>query len=136
MICKYKGNPIPKTFSEWQNSGVSEMYRPHLTGWLDSDIEEVRFIGPAYWDIPQEPCRCVNCRDHPERVPLPASPYALFAVRSKNDDWFFCAGCRTFSLADALAHWGDPEHPNPVRSALFVAAIKAFVMKGTEEEIG
>jgi hypothetical protein len=37
------------------------------------------------------------------------------------------AGCRRFTRAEALAHWGSPDYPDPERGAGFVAAINATV---------
>ena len=37
----------------------------------------------------------------------------------------YIAGCRNFTAAEAIAHWGHPEYPDPERGAAFVAAVKA-----------
>jgi hypothetical protein len=35
------------------------------------------------------------------------------------------AGCRRFTAAEAIAHWGAPDYPDKERGAAFVAAVKA-----------
>ena len=35
------------------------------------------------------------------------------------------AGCRRFTAAEAIAHWGSSTYPNKARSAAFVAAVMA-----------
>jgi hypothetical protein len=37
----------------------------------------------------------------------------------------YIAGCRKFTAAEAIAHWGSPEYPTPQRGAAYVAAVKA-----------
>jgi hypothetical protein len=51
-------------------------------------------------------------------------PRGYSLVHRAADDRFF-AGCRSFTRAEALAHWGSPEYPDPERGAMFVAAINA-----------
>jgi hypothetical protein len=46
--------------------------------------------------------------------------YALIRI---GDRYF--AGCRNFTAAEAIAHWGAPEYPDPQRGAAYVAAVKA-----------
>lgn len=35
------------------------------------------------------------------------------------------AGCRRFTAAEAIAHWGSPDYPDPERGAKYVAAVRA-----------
>ena len=35
------------------------------------------------------------------------------------------AGCRRFTEAEAIAHWGSDTYPNKARGAAFVAAVEA-----------
>ena len=35
------------------------------------------------------------------------------------------AGCRRFTAAEAIAHWGAPKYPDKARGAAFVAAVLA-----------
>jgi hypothetical protein len=46
--------------------------------------------------------------------------YALIRI---GDRYF--AGCRNFTAAEAIAHWGAPDYRNPERGAAYVAAVKA-----------
>ena len=52
--------------------------------------------------------------------------YRLRQVRAGRSGEWWVAGCRVFrSRADALAHWGSPQYPDPDRGAAFCAAINA-----------
>jgi uncharacterized Zn-binding protein involved in type VI secretion len=46
--------------------------------------------------------------------------YALIRI---GDRYF--AGCRNFTPAEAIAHWGAPDYPDPQRGAAYVKAVKA-----------
>jgi hypothetical protein len=50
--------------------------------------------------------------------------YQLWHAANARREWF-SAGCRTFTRAEALAHWGSPDYPDPELGAAFVAAINA-----------
>lgn len=46
-------------------------------------------------------------------------------VAVKHDDgWRIFAGCRSFTVPQALAHWGSPEYHTPALGAAYVRAIK------------
>lgn len=40
------------------------------------------------------------------------------------ESWRIFAGCRSFTVAKALAHWGSPEYHTPELGAAYVRAIK------------
>ena len=47
---------------------------------------------------------------------------------------FYHAGCRKFTAAEAIAHWGADRYPDPKRGEAYVAAITAHEAKLQTEE--
>ncbi len=50
----------------------------------------------------------------------------------KPSELWFNAGCRSMNKADALAHWGGDDYPDPPRGRLYVKAIEFFVSLGED----
>lgn len=50
--------------------------------------------------------------------------YAFTHAVNTKDGWRIRAGCRYFSIDEALAHWGDEEYPDKDRGADYVYAVK------------
>lgn len=46
-----------------------------------------------------------------------------FRLDRVGDHYF--AGCRRFTAAEAIAHWGAPDYPDSERGAKYVAAVRA-----------
>ena len=55
-------------------------------------------------------------------------PIAVFSPGLVEDDWKIFSGCRTFSIQEALNHWGSPYYPNKKRGASYTRAIQAQLL--------
>ena len=51
--------------------------------------------------------------------------YRPIAVKHA-DGWRIASGCRWFTVAEALAHWGAADYHTPTLGAQYVAAINAL----------
>jgi hypothetical protein len=51
--------------------------------------------------------------------------YRPVAVRH-GDGWMIAAGCRWFTVAQALEHWGSPDYPDRALGDQYVAAVKGL----------
>ena len=49
--------------------------------------------------------------------------------------WRIRAGCRDFSIPEALDHWGSPDYPDAKLGALYVRAIQWLVAEIEEGEV-
>jgi hypothetical protein len=49
------------------------------------------------------------------------------ALWKKGDNFWINAGCRSFSLEDAFAHWGGANYPNKERGNRYVESIKFLI---------
>ena len=47
---------------------------------------------------------------------------------------YYHAGCRRFTAAEAVAHWGAPQYPDPERGAAYVAAVTAEEARRKEKD--
>ena len=59
--------------------------------------------------------------------------YRPVAVRH-GDDWMIAVGCRWYTPAEALAHWGSPGYPDRARGEQYAAAVKWLVENGGERK--
>ncbi len=57
--------------------------------------------------------------------------YTLICWLNEGEKWFN-AGCRSFNIANALAHWGASDYENQSRGQIYVTAIK-FLTKISDE---
>lgn len=60
--------------------------------------------------------------------PLHESNHGYRLDRAGN---YYHAGCRRFTAAEAIAHWGSPDYPDQKRGAGFVAAVMAEEQRRT-----
>jgi hypothetical protein len=49
--------------------------------------------------------------------------YDLVCWLADKDQLMFLAGCRSFTLEEAQAHWGSPDYPDRVRGQRYIEAI-------------
>ena len=61
-----------------------------------------------------------------------ARGYAFAHAIQTDAGWRVRAGCRDFSITEALAHWGSPDYPDAERGAMYVHAIQ-WLMTEIEE---
>ena len=59
----------------------------------------------------------------------PRSLYRPIALAQADGSWRIFSGCRSFTIAEALAHWGSADYPDRARGDAYVAAIKALPEK-------